>query len=56
MHQVKGEKVTVPVTLAVVKYNASMGRVDKSHQYLSYHNVLVASLGIGKHLFIMLWT
>ena len=55
MRQVKGEKVTVPVPLAVVKYNASMGGVDKSHQYLSYHNVLAAPLRIGKLLFIMLW-
>ena len=51
MRQVKGGKVTVPVPLAVVKYNASMGGVDKSDQYLSYHNVLRRTVRYWKTLF-----
>ena len=33
-------KVAVQVPLPVVRYNSSMGGVDKSDQYLSYHNTL----------------
>ena len=51
MRRVKGGKVTVPVPLAVVKYNASMGGVDKSDQYLSYHNVLRRTVRYWKTLF-----
>ena len=35
-----GGKVTAPVRLAMVKYNASMDGVNKSDQYLFYHNML----------------
>ena len=30
----------VPCLIMLMKYNESMGGVDKSDQYISYHNIL----------------
>ena len=43
--------MTVPVPLAVVKYNTSMGGVDEIYQDLSYHNVLRHTVRYWKTLF-----
>ena len=44
-------KVNVPIPIVVAKYNASMGGVDKSDQYLAYHNVLRRTVRYWKTLF-----
>ena len=47
----QAQKVTVPIPIAVAKYNISMGGVDKSDQLLSYHNVLRRTVRYWKTLF-----
>ena len=44
-------KVAVQVPLPVVIYNSSMGGVDKSDQYFSYHNTLRRTVRYWKTLF-----
>ena len=45
------KKVNVPIPIAVAKYNESRGGVDKSDQYLAYHNVLRRTVRYWKTLF-----
>ena len=45
------KKVDVPVPIIVAKYSASMGGVDKSDQYLSYHIVFRRTVMYWKTLF-----
>ena len=45
------EAVDVPRPIAVEKYNRYMGRVDKSDQFLSYHNILRKTVHYRKTLF-----
>ena len=45
------KRVDVPIPIAVAMYNKSMGGVDKSDQYLAYHNVLRRTVRYWKTLF-----
>ena len=45
------EAVDIPRPIAVEKYNRYMGGVDKSDQFLSYHNVLRKTVRYWKTLF-----
>lgn len=41
----------IPRPIAIEKYNQFMGGVDKSDQYLAYHNVLQKTVRYWKTLF-----
>ena len=45
------KEIEVPCPVAIEKYNCYMGRVDKSDQYLSYHNVLRKTVRYWQKLF-----
>ena len=49
----EGKRTTmeIPRPIAIEKYNQFMGGVDKSDQYLAYHNVLQKTVRYWKTLF-----
>ena len=50
-HTGRKEPVSIPRPIAIGKYNAYMGGVDKSDQFLSYHNILRKTVRYWKTLF-----
>ena len=49
--RVQSGRVDIPRPIAIEKYNAFIGGVDKSDQYLAYHNILRRTVSYWKTLY-----
>jgi len=47
----KSQRIQIPCSTVITNYNSHMGGVDKSDQFLAYHNVLRKTVRFWKTLF-----